>query len=132
MLDVIGKKSKYRLLLTISLIDGKLCQSGFLSYPFKSYESTPIPIKGYDNLEKYIIYPKDALESKIEGEVIIRFIIDIDGQVKNPEILYSPGYGLGEAAIKAIQSVKWEPGRITDKPVISSMTIPIEFKLPNK
>jgi hypothetical protein len=72
-------------------------------------------------LSKNIRYPKVARENGLEGKVIVKFYIDVDGSVKEPEIL------------KVINTFpKWTPGFNNGKAVKSYYTLPVTFKLDNE
>ena len=81
-----------------------------------------------------IVYPKEALEKKIEGKSIISFLIDQDGTITELKVIKRLGSGCDEAAMNAIlttKHIKWSPALNTEgKPVKVRKTIPIDFKLP--
>ena len=83
----------------------------------------------YSNLK----YPPKAVQEKIEGEVIIKFIVDKDGSISNVEILKDIGNGCGEEAKRVIQLMnngkKWVPTSARGKPVKVRFTVPVIFKL---
>lgn len=63
-------------------------------------------------------YPKEARENKIEGKVIIQFIIHEDGTPADFEVIKGLGYGCDEAAIEAFKKMpKWKPGMVNGIPV---------------
>lgn len=81
-------------------------------------------------LSDEIIYPKDAMDNGIEGNVAIQFVVDIDGSIFNVNILKDPGGGLGSEAERVVRLMpKWSPGFQRDVPVRVKMVIPIRFKL---
>jgi len=82
-----------------------------------------------DNIYKRIKYPKIARKAGIEGRVIVTFVVDEQGNVTNPVVLHRGGAGLDEAALDAIQQVKFFPGRHRGKVVKVQMSQPIVFKL---
>jgi len=84
---------------------------------------------GIVELYKHIEYPKSASLNNIQGRVFIRFIVDENGDVQEPEILKDIGGGCGEAAIEGIKNVKFTPGKQNGKPVSVYFTLPITFKL---
>ncbi|WP_430817794.1 energy transducer TonB [Carboxylicivirga sp. RSCT41] len=88
---------------------------------------------GKENLISYIqskiVYPKEAQENNIKGTVIVSFTIDIDGQVKNPEIIKSLGYGCDEVALDIAHDMPdWIPGQQRGKPVPVTFKIPLRFE----
>lgn len=77
-----------------------------------------------------IQYPEDAKRSKITGKVYAQINLDEEGTIRDVNILRSPGYGLGEEAIRVIKSSgKWIPSKKEDKNVASTLVIPIKFEL---
>ena len=84
----------------------------------------------YAFVSKNIIYPLKAKENNIEGRVIVRFIIEKDGNISNIEILRKLGFGCDEEVIRLIKSMpKWFPGKQNGKPVRVHFTMPISFIL---
>lgn len=77
-------------------------------------------------------YPKEAREKGIEGTVFVKFVIQKDGSVANIETLKSVGYGCDEEVIRVVSNMpKWVPAKKDGKPVATSFTLPIKFKLDN-
>jgi TonB family protein len=77
-------------------------------------------------------YPAGALGGRISGRVIVRFVIDTTGKIKDSEILRHVYPDLDEEAIRIVKLMpKWGPGiqygEITDTYYI----LPILFKLYN-
>lgn len=77
-----------------------------------------------------IKYPEDAQKRKVEGRVIIKFIVDKDGSVTKPEVLRSPDQALSDEAIRVVRTMpKWQPAMNGKKNVPVYFTLPISFKL---
>ncbi len=77
-----------------------------------------------------IKYPKEAKEKKVEGTVIVKFTVNINGDVMNPRITRSLASGCDEEVIRVIRDLpKWIPGKKDGKPVATEMTLPVQFKL---
>lgn len=84
----------------------------------------------YSYLKENLTYPKQEQRMGMEGTVIVRFVINIDGSIQDVEVVRSASPGLDEAAKKVIEnSPNWNPGKNGGRPVRSRMTIPIKFKL---
>ncbi|HTO16834.1 MAG TPA: energy transducer TonB [Edaphocola sp.] len=94
-----------------------------------------IPKPEYDwsaYLSKNLKYPRAALGKGIQGKVIVRFIVEIDGTLSNPEIIQNKdiGHGIPEEVIRIIlEAPKWTPGRQNGQNVRSYMNIPLTFKM---
>lgn len=69
------------------------------------------------------------IEAGISGKVILRFYVDVDGTVKNPEVLKDNiGGRCAEAAINAIKKMpKWKAGKQNGIPVRVYFTLPVTF-----
>ena len=78
---------------------------------------------------QHVKYPPIALENGIQGNVVVKFVVEKDGKLSNIQVLQSPDKTLSEAAIQVLQeSPKWEPGKQSNKPVRVTYTLPISFK----
>jgi protein TonB len=85
-------------------------------------------------IEQHIIYPKQALEMRCEGIVMISFIVDEEGLLNNIEVVrdQTPGCGLKEEALDIINSfnntgIRWKPGQHNGEIVKVKMMVPIKF-----
>lgn len=75
-------------------------------------------------------YPSEARALKIEGTVVIKFIVDKQGVALEASILQGIGYGCDEAALKAFAQLgTWNPAFFHGKPVKTQMVIPVVFAL---
>jgi TonB family protein len=81
-------------------------------------------------ISQSLIYPEKAQEWGIQGKVIVTFIIDIDGSIKDAKISKRVHPKLDEEALRLINNMpKWKPGRQKGKPVRVNYTVPISFIL---
>ncbi len=64
-----------------------------------------------------IPYPPEAKSKNIEGLVLLEILIDENGKVRSAVVIDSPGFGLDEAALKAIYLFEFAPALIDNKPV---------------
>jgi protein TonB len=63
-------------------------------------------------------YPVEARKNKIEGQVIIEFIINADGSCTDFKVVKGIGYGCDEAAVEAFKKMpKWKPATINGQAV---------------
>lgn len=98
-------------------------------------EQMPVYKGGMDGMYNFIkdnlVYPKLAQEFKIEGRVILTFIVAEDGKIKEvTQVGKKLGWGCDEEAIRVLKIMpNWEPGRIKGKPVSVKFTIPMYFRL---
>jgi TonB family protein len=75
------------------------------------------------------VYPGSAWSKGHEGSVVVKVLVDVDGQVTDVDILESSGYmELDQAAIKAVWRAKFTPAIYHGKPVRVWVSIPFRFK----
>jgi len=74
-------------------------------------DEMPEIIGGLSELNKHVRYPSRALDKGIEGRVFVQFIVDEQGIPRNPEIMRDIGSGCGEAALAAVEKVRFTPGK---------------------
>jgi periplasmic protein TonB len=83
----------------------------------------------YKFVSKNFYYPDDALEKKIQGRVIVRFVIEKDGSIVEVEARGAHPI-LEEAALNMFKKMpKLIPGTQRGKAVRVLYTIPLTFKL---
>jgi TonB family protein len=79
---------------------------------------------------QYLKYPKYAQENGIQGRVLVTFIINEKGEVKDVKVTRGVHDTLDEEAIRVVAaSPKWRPGRHRGKKVKTALTVAVEFKL---
>ncbi|MDR2805087.1 MAG: energy transducer TonB [Dysgonamonadaceae bacterium] len=77
-----------------------------------------------------IRYPVDAIESGIEGRVVLRFIVQTDGTVGNVEVLQKLFPSCDREAMRVVSKMpKWVPGSQSGRTVAVYYTLPVYFKL---
>lgn len=75
-------------------------------------------------------YPDAAIENNIQGRVIIKFVINIDGSVDRITLLRGVDPLIDNEAVRVIGTLpKFRPGRQNGVPVPVWYTIPVLFKL---
>jgi protein TonB len=105
--------------------------------PFFQIEQKPTFMGGdFNTFNKWvarnIIYPEIAVRNNIEGRVILRFIIDTDGTVKDLVVISGADRVLEEEALRVVSSSPaWSPGKQRGKPTRVIFTFPVIFKLQN-
>ena len=81
-------------------------------------------------LAKNIKYPVEAQQAKIEGRVIVRFVVGRDGSVSNVEVMRGVSSELDAEAVRVVSLMpKWIPGKQRGKAVAVKYTMPIMFRL---
>ena len=75
-------------------------------------------------------YPEEAMEKKIEGRVMVKFVVTENGEVAMAEVVKSPDPSLSEAALEVVNDMpNWIPGENGGKKVPVYMYLPVSFKL---
>ena len=99
---------------------------------FTPYEIMPKPgyyVEGF--LLKNMKYPVEARRAKIEGRVIVTFVLMEDGKVDSVKIEKSVHPALDSEALRVVSKMPpWSPGVRDDEPTKVYFTFPIMFKLP--
>ena len=95
---------------------------------FFAYDEAPVPIGGWGELQKNLLYPPMAQKANVEGKVIVNAEIDEEGNVGRTWILKSL-VGCDEAAVTAIRKTKWKPAMQRDQPVRVRVAITVVFEL---
>lgn len=78
----------------------------------------------YTHLYKALKYPPLAKRNRVQGEVIISFVLNEDGTTSGFKVLRNAGAGTGDEALRAARLLKFNaPG------YSMNATMPIMFKL---
>lgn len=78
-----------------------------------------------------LVYPAKALKKGQEGKVLVEFIIDRQGILRNPRVISSINPLLDEEALRVVTLLKaWHPGMLQGRAINVRMAIPIVFFLP--
>jgi TonB family protein len=75
------------------------------------------------------VYPASMKLVGQEGVVVVRFVVDTKGLVKDPEIVSSSHPAFTDSALQAIQRFRFKPGVVKSSAVNSRMQIPIYYQL---
>jgi protein TonB len=75
-------------------------------------------------------YPDLARKRKIQGKVLVEFIVQPDGSLTDVRVPKKHGSGLDEEAVRLIKAApKWEPAIYQGKPIKQKMALPVLFQL---
>lgn len=81
-------------------------------------------------LTKTLKYPSTALKDKIQGKVMVSFIVNTDGNISNVEITQKAHPLLEKEALRVMNSMpKWQPGKDHGKVCRCMVAIPIVFEI---
>lgn len=88
------------------------------------------PVEFMKWLTATLQYPKQALDQKIQGKVMVSFIVNKDGTLSNIKIVKNANKLLDAEAMRVMKLMpKWEPGKDKGKPCRSMVAIPIVFEI---
>lgn len=118
------------------LVNGISTDENKIEHPYTEILKKPTPRNGIDNFYKYIgqnyktprITPsyERPLSTTLDGKILISFIIDENGKIIDPKIIYDIGYGTGNEALRILKKAEdWIPGEIRGVPVRIRYSLPI-------
>lgn len=83
------------------------------------------------DLAKQIRYPMIAVENNIQGTVYVRFVVEKDGTISNPEVIKKVHPNLDREALRAVGAMKKmaTPAKQNGRSVRSYYNIPVTFRL---
>lgn len=121
-------------------IEGKLWAEDGSELPFTPYYEAPDfpggPMNFARKLATTLQYPQEAVRNRIQGIVVLQFIIDTDGHIIQPKVVKSVHPMLDEAALTTLKQVAkskknvWSPGKIEGEAVQVQYIVPANFRLP--
>lgn len=75
-------------------------------------------------------YPALALQRKIDGKVMMEFLVEKDGSLTDIKVIKRLGSGLDEEAVRLLKAApRWEPALYKGQPVKQKMVLPVLFSL---
>src|SRR6056297_1057890 len=82
---------------------------------------------------EHIRYPETARAQKISGMVVVKFVVDHEGRVQNPEIVRDIGGGCGEEALRVVKlmqdkDIRWVSGKHQGQNVSVQFNLPVKFQ----
>lgn len=81
-------------------------------------------------LAQNLVYPQEAMTNNFQDKVIVKFIVNTNGDAESPEIVSGKYSVLNEEALRVIRLLKgFKPGKKDGKAVNTWYTLPINFKL---
>jgi protein TonB len=75
------------------------------------------------------IYPFEMRRQGIGGQVMVEFIVDANGDVRNAYAARSTQHEFEAAAVAAVSKWKFKPGKKGGRAVATHLQVPIEFTL---
>lgn len=118
--------------------DATECEVAVGSESFKKMELDipPLFIGGEAEMMSYmsdVFYPDKAKDAKVEGEVVVAMVINVDGTAARHEVRKGLGYGLDEEALRIAKKIpdNWLPGEFYEEKVPVRIELVIPFQLPS-
>lgn len=84
---------------------------------------------GMKRVQRKLDYPPEARKNKIQGRVVVSFVVNKQGKAQGLQVDKGLGYGCDRAAIEAVQKASFEPATKNGKPVNFKFALPITFRL---
>lgn len=97
-------------------------------------DEMPVFPGGMTALLKYVSetiqYPDVAKKESIQGRVIVTFIVDKEGTIKNAKVMRGIDASLDNEALRVVNSMpRWNPGKHKGENVSVRFTFPVRFDL---
>ncbi len=124
---------------------GLIGKDGNITYDYDVMKDYVLPFLWADSQPKFkgknintfakwvnsrLIYPESARLRKLQGRVLLKFVIDTDGFPKDITVEYSPGEELSREAIRVVlTSPAWQPAKFNGKAYKVSVSFPVIFAL---
>ena len=84
----------------------------------------------FEYLSTNVKYPADAEKKKVEGRVLVTFIVNTDGSITDIELVRKAFPSLDAEAVRVISGMpKWIPGEQKGQKVRVKYTVPLTFRL---
>ncbi len=102
--------------------------------PFNEVEDKPAFPGGMEAMIQFfstnIQYPADAKKQKIDGRVLVNFVVEKDGSITDVKVM-KPGFpSLDAEAVRVVKMMpKWKPGYQKGQAVRVLFALPISFNL---
>ena len=75
-------------------------------------------------------FPQIAQENGVQGQVVVRFVVNKDGSIVDPVVVRSVDPYLDKEALRVVKLMpKWNPGKQRGKAVRCMFTLPVRFRL---
>ncbi len=115
------------------LISGISTDKNLETYMYTDIETKPVPKKGMENFYSFIgrnfNYTEESIKNNILGKILLKFVVDKDGQIIEPKIIRGLGYGLDEEAIRVLLKYgNWVPGIQRGRKVRCSYIFPLNLQ----
>ena len=102
--------------------------------PFDVVEDMPAFPGGMEAMIQFISsnikYPADAKKQKVDGRVLVNFVVEKDGSITEVKVIKPTFPSLDAEAVRVVKAMpKWKPGYQKGQAVRVQFTMPINFSL---
>ena len=102
--------------------------------PFDVVEDMPAFPGGMEAMIQFISsniqYPADAQKQKVDGRVLVNFVVEKDGSITEVKVVKPTFPSLDAEAVRVVKAMpKWKPGYQKGQAVRVQFTMPINFSL---
>ncbi len=80
-------------------------------------------------IQQNLVYPKAALDAKIQGKVFLKYVVDRNGNVIETKVIHGIGYGCDEEAIRIVKLFKFDVKQTRGLKIKHNKSIKIHFNL---
>lgn len=81
-------------------------------------------------LSENVQYPPEAVKDRVQGRVVVQFLVEKDGSVGEVKVVRSVREDLDDEAVRVVKTLpKFFPGRLNGKAVAVWYTLPVTFVL---
>ena len=87
-----------------------------------------------EHIESHIQYPAKALKKRVQGCVVVKFVVEKTGKISHVRVSGSVDKDLDKEAVRLVKSLPFipTPGRHNGQPVSVWNTLQVVFKLPKE
>ncbi len=95
----------------------------------KKFDQIPAPAQGMSYFREKLNYSAYAKKNKIQGVVIVKAMVNVNGDVMSAEVIKGIGGGCDESAEIAVNYTKFKPAVFKGTALNTYILFPVEFKL---
>lgn len=134
LLQHINKKYNYSYIEKYedgNLISGERKTADGAVFKYTEFERKPCPKKGMEHFTNFIARNLNVTSSLngMSGKIVLKFIIDKEGKIVEPEILKSMGDRIDKEAIRVITSYgTWLPGEQRGEKIRCQFILPVSVR----
>lgn len=74
-------------------------------------------------------FPRELFQRRVEGEVTVEFLVDVDGRPRLPRVLRTSDPKFGYAAVHAVSRWRFDPPMCKGRPAVLRVIAPFSFRL---